>query len=416
MGPALAFPGQSVEYTYVVRYDSADGSSGSVTFLTDDQCDSPVYNSGDKNGNGRVDVSEAWVYYCTTTFTETTEHNVRLEGTDYDDEETVPVNELFHTAASVASLLTEFLGVYFAASNSTVTFSYGVSLHSQSLSTTADSITLRVEDICVPEYASGDEGISEVLELGETWVYQCQFELIQHRTADDITHAIAASGRAFDGATDVGTVSATAFGSTIIEHAIGSLKVQAFAPASARPGDDFTLYYEITYSSDDGSPAQLLNVTDSSCFYPEYLSGDLNSNNLLDPDEVWVYDCVCTMPDSGNLVHEVVVNGFNIDGESVLEGVDDATVSLSEGALRVKFEGVYEGRHGDEVTFQYSVSYKNDVGPGYITDVAVNIGNDVCDTPPVYVYGNNDDDQLSQVEVWVFECTALLSSTHFDSC
>jgi hypothetical protein len=57
-----------VTYTYVVTNDSSTPVPIANPVVTDDRCASPVYSSGDGNGNGLLDNGEAWTYTCTQTF------------------------------------------------------------------------------------------------------------------------------------------------------------------------------------------------------------------------------------------------------------------------------------------------------------------------------------------------------------
>jgi hypothetical protein len=69
-GPAPA--PQTVEYTFYVRNGSnpvlpeATTTISNVT-VTDDKCGNPTYQSGDANGNGKLEVSETWTFKCTLT-------------------------------------------------------------------------------------------------------------------------------------------------------------------------------------------------------------------------------------------------------------------------------------------------------------------------------------------------------------
>jgi hypothetical protein len=69
-GPAPA--PQTVEYTFYVRNGSNPALSEAATAIsnvtvTDDKCGNPTYQSGDANGNGKLETSETWQFKCTLT-------------------------------------------------------------------------------------------------------------------------------------------------------------------------------------------------------------------------------------------------------------------------------------------------------------------------------------------------------------
>jgi streptogramin lyase len=68
-GPAKAEHGETITFTYQVRYESPDGSPARNLVVVDDRC-APVTGpdpAGDTNANGLLDVGERWEYACTTT-------------------------------------------------------------------------------------------------------------------------------------------------------------------------------------------------------------------------------------------------------------------------------------------------------------------------------------------------------------
>jgi uncharacterized repeat protein (TIGR01451 family) len=58
-----------VTYTYTVTNPSQTNTPIQNPVVTDDRCATPVYVSGDADGDGAIDTNETWTYTCTTTFT-----------------------------------------------------------------------------------------------------------------------------------------------------------------------------------------------------------------------------------------------------------------------------------------------------------------------------------------------------------
>jgi uncharacterized repeat protein (TIGR01451 family) len=57
----------TVTYTYTVTNTSTLDLPVNNVIVTDDLCPSPVYAAGDADGDGALDVTEAWTFTCTTT-------------------------------------------------------------------------------------------------------------------------------------------------------------------------------------------------------------------------------------------------------------------------------------------------------------------------------------------------------------
>lgn len=87
-------------------------------------------------------------------------------------------------------------------------------------------------------------------------------------------------------------------------------------------GDDVTYWYTVTNPGDTA----LSNVTvdDDTCSPVEYVSGDDNTNDLLDLDESWLF--TCTMFISEDTVNVATAHGW--DGETEVTAEDTATVTV----------------------------------------------------------------------------------------
>lgn len=56
---------QNVTYTYTVTNTTTFGQTLDRVVVNDDLCPGPAYRSGDANGDGRLQATEAWVFTCT---------------------------------------------------------------------------------------------------------------------------------------------------------------------------------------------------------------------------------------------------------------------------------------------------------------------------------------------------------------
>jgi uncharacterized repeat protein (TIGR01451 family) len=78
----LAYPGGPVTYTYAVT-NTGNVPLSNVT-VVDDKCSNVVFDSGDANENGLLDLTETWMFHCTMTITATTINVATATGHDGD--------------------------------------------------------------------------------------------------------------------------------------------------------------------------------------------------------------------------------------------------------------------------------------------------------------------------------------------
>jgi hypothetical protein len=75
--------GGDVTYSYWVT-NTSTGEEGATHFqvvtVTDDKCDAVTFDSGDTDGDGRLDIGETWLFTCDATITETTTNTAQAFG------------------------------------------------------------------------------------------------------------------------------------------------------------------------------------------------------------------------------------------------------------------------------------------------------------------------------------------------
>lgn len=174
-GPGL------VAYTYTVR------NIGTVPMLdvtmVGDSCSPIILGSGDTNGDSRLDVTETWVYNCSTTLTQTHTNTVVATGwangvsaVDIASATVVVgvplVPPLIHVT-KIPSVLTLFSVGGLVTYTETVTNPGTVPLSNISV----------IDDKCSPVvYGSGDTNNDSKLDVTESWVYTCRSNLVQTTT------------------------------------------------------------------------------------------------------------------------------------------------------------------------------------------------------------------------------------------
>jgi len=206
----------TVNYTYTLR----NVGTVPVTDITmvGDTCYPIALTSGDTNADGKLDLTETWVYNCAKIISETHTNTVvatgwanGLSATDIASA-TVVVNDeivppLIHVT-KVPSPLTLLAG------GGTVTYTERIT----NPGTVALSNVHLTDDKCSPmAYVSGDVNGDSLLQTTETWTYTCQTNLTQ-----STTNTASATGEAN--------------GVTVRDLALATVTVAAAVPALPNTG------------------------------------------------------------------------------------------------------------------------------------------------------------------------------------
>lgn len=188
--------------------------------------------------------------------------------------------------------------------------------------------------------------------------------------------------------------------------------VKSVSSPTAFHGDSVEYTYEVTYSSNDGSPAQEVVVIDDMCspVVGPAAGDDANGNGLLDADETWTYTCEYTVPayadgEANPIVNVATVSANDIGGVAVASAEDSASLTIlhQEGTLAVQKSGPATAYHEEVVTFTYAISYSSSDGSPAQSIV---VSDDVCEpvTGPDATGDANGNGLLDVDETWVYEC------------
>jgi hypothetical protein len=178
--PTIIHSGESVTYTYRETNDG-DGPLTSVT-VTDDSCSPVVFQGGDTNGDGVLDVGETWTFTCTTTLTGagTVTNTAIADAIDprtgkhvtFCAEGTSPENTVCdpdERAQASVQIINPGTALTKSAS-ATVTYTYAETNDGDTPLTNA----FVSDDGCAPvTFTGGDGNGNGVLDPGETWTFQC---------------------------------------------------------------------------------------------------------------------------------------------------------------------------------------------------------------------------------------------------
>jgi hypothetical protein len=415
-GPATAFHGDTIIYSYAVTYTpGSDGSPAQNILVTDDKC-SPLTGPSGDNGNGLLEAGETWTYTCSFTVPAHTAgeedpiiNTATVTGEDLDgdavgsDSDTHSVDILHREG----TLTVDKTGPATAFHGDTFVYSYAVTYTPGSDGSPARDIVV-TDDKCAPVTGpSGDDG-DGLLEDGETWTYTCSFTVPAHTTGeeDPIVNTATVTGEDLDGDA-VGSDSDTH--SVDILHREGTLTVDKTGPATAFHSDTIIYSYAVTYTpGSDGSPAQNIVLSDDKCSPVTGPTGD-DGDGLLEASETWMYTCSFTVPahaagEEDPIVNTATVTGEDLDGDAV--GSDSDTHSLDilhrEGTLTVNKTGPATAFHGDTIIYSYAVTYTPGSDGSPARDIVLT--DDKC-SPVTGPTGDDGDGLLEGGETWMYTCS-----------
>jgi uncharacterized repeat protein (TIGR01451 family) len=162
-----------------------------------------------------------------------------------------------------------------------------------------------------------------------------------------------------------------------------------------RSGDDVT--FTITVENTGDVPLTDVEVSDEQCHTLDFVGGDENGNDILDPGETWTY--TCTVEDViEDFTNTVMATGDPPEGEEVSD-TDSAEVDVILPKVDIdKLPGVLQVRSGDDATFTIKVINEGDVA---LTNIRVT--DELCD-PPTLIDQGNGDDVLDIGETWTYTC------------
>jgi uncharacterized repeat protein (TIGR01451 family) len=141
-----------------------------------------------------------------------------------------------------------------------------------------------VGDSCSPiKLASGDINSDAKLDVNETWVYRCATTLTETHT-----NTVVATGWANSlSATDIASATVVV-GLPVVAPLIHITKIPSPLALFNGPG-------MVTYTKKITNPGTValsnVVVSDDKCSPVQYVSGDANDDDKLDPSETWTYTC-----------------------------------------------------------------------------------------------------------------------------
>ena len=150
---------------------------------------------------------------------------------------------------------------------------------------------------CAPvRYAAGDLNGDSLLQTGERWQFTCSGRVAQSAGVRAIVTA-QANGR---------QLNAIASAAVAVTESRPEIHVVAAGNPVSLPAVGGGVAYTYIVTNAGNVPLSEVTVSDSVCSPVAYLSGDVNSNSLLDEAEAWHFNCSATLESTSTNVATAV--------------------------------------------------------------------------------------------------------------
>jgi uncharacterized repeat protein (TIGR01451 family) len=391
-GPSMAHEGDTVAYTFTVT-NTGDTPLDGIT-VSDNIAGDGAYQSGDTNSNGKLDLTETWVYTKDYTIpspqTVNVDNTVTVCGNDTDSAD--PTGKSCDTDTHTLdvihpSITVKKYGPAYAYENETVVYTFTVTntgdtpLHNVGID---DDIALG--EVCDDNYLNPGDST------------QCSATYtIPAPTSDDVTNHVVASG------TDPLDRTVTANDQHTLDVIHPSIHVVKSGPATAHEGDTVTYTFTVTNTGD--TPLSGVTVADNIAGNANYVSGDTNNDGKLDLNETWIFTKNYTIPtpQTDDVVNTATACGYDPIQVQVVRGAvatcdtDTHTLDVLHPSLQVVKSGPATAYEGDTVTYTFTVTNTGDT-PLDITKVNDDVAGDGA-----YQSGDaNHNGKLDLTETWVY--------------
>lgn len=422
--PTKIHSGDKVTYTFVVTNVGDPLSDVEVT--DDDAGCVPAYQSGDTDGDGKLDSTEAWTYTCeipvtdamvdtgvsghTNVATATGKDPLGTPSTDDDDALVVIVDGAIQIIKTASPAIIH--------SGDLVTYTFKVTNIGGPL--TGVTVTDSDAACATPTRVETAETADETLTIGETWTYSCQIPVTDAmiNVPNSKLHSNTATTKGVDELQKESTDKDEAT-VAIIKSVI---KIDKTAdPLLIHSGDNVTYTFKVTVVGDEVHDVVVKDVTDPTCV-PTLAASTQTADNVLSEGETWVY--TCTIPVTDSMINNGSVNEHTnvatADGKDklntpVAQVQDPAVVAIIHPGIAVDktVDAVGPVIAGTMVTYTYKVTNTGDTP---LKNVSITDDKCAAMTPAVGAItaadgDTNKDKMLDVTETWTFTCKQTLNST-----
>ncbi|MGJ8593354.1 MAG: DUF7507 domain-containing protein [Aquaticitalea sp.] len=460
--------GETITYSFTVTNEG--NTTITNVILNDPMLGGDIaLESGDADADGELDVEEIWIYTADYTITQDdidvgfVINQATVTGTDIDgmevndlsDDDSILEDDVTETTlcqpnetAAIAVIKTGMFndgdGDGCSDVGETVTYTFTVTNEG-----TAPITNIVLNDPMLGgdiTLASGDTNTNGELDIDESWIYNADYAITQV----DIDAGVVNNQATVTGVGNGTSVSDLSDDNSVLEDDAtettlcqpnGTVSIAVIKTGTFNDGDgdgcsdvDETITYTFTVTNEGNTPISNVVLNDPMLGGDITLaSGDTDSDNELDIDEVWIYsyDYSITQADidAGLVSNQATVTGmFNSttvtdlsDDDSVLE--DDITQTTlcqpnNMAAIAVIKTGVFNDRDGDGCsdvgeTITYTFTVTNE-GSFDIASVVLNdplLGGDIA----LSLGDSNSNNILEVNETWIYTDNYTVTRSDIDS-
>lgn len=398
--PAYVLAGEVVTFSYRLTNQGAE-SLRRVT-LVDDVCQAtprpPV--DGDVNANSLLDPAEIWLYRCAAPILVDTVAHVQATAEDGSGNQLQASDAASVDVVRPRVRLLASVQPAIALANQTARYSYTVTNEGD-----VGLVDVQLSDNrCAPIVGPGGDNGNGLLDVNETWRYECSMVVTQDVTSSVLVTAQPSddTGRPLAG---LGLVADRAQLSVDVVHPVIALEKTA-NPSVIYRGDAVTYTFRVGNLGD--TPLAEVTLTDAACTTLSGPGGDANGNSLLDPGETWVYTCSLALTQDADLAASVSgwpsrPDGSRLPGIAQVQASAAAAVDVINPALAVlAAANVAEAWPGDTIRYVYQVTNSGDDPLR-----GLSVSDDRCE--PVTQETADADGVLEPRQMWVFSCEYTVS-------
>jgi uncharacterized repeat protein (TIGR01451 family) len=210
----------------------------------------------------------------------------------------------------------------------------------------------------------------------------------------------AAASSANDGSPTVGPIG--------IVVTCPAIAIDKSANPTSLPAGGGSVTYTYPVTNPGNVPLSNVTVTDDKCAPVTYVSGDANSNSILETSETWTYTCTTT-------IKATTTNTATATGQFQGQTVQDTAQAVVTVAPTPHSPAIAIAKSanptslpagGGSVTYTYTVT-----NPGLPVLSNVTVTDDKC-APVTYVSGDaNGNSMLDHGETWTYTCTTTITVT-----
>ncbi|MGJ8551276.1 DUF7507 domain-containing protein, partial [Winogradskyella wichelsiae] len=454
--------GETLTYNFTVTNEGSVDLSSVV--LTDAMLGGELnLVSGDTDGDTELDVNETWLYTANYTLTQSdvdtgfvsnqaniTSVNVD-DGTEEGDlsdddsvfEDDVTIINLPQTAEIAViktSVLNDENNDGFADSGETITYNFTVTNEG---STSVTNVVLTDAMLGgIITLSSGDLNNDNILDVDEIWLYTANYTILQlDIDAGIVSNQATVTGTSSDGSTltdlsDDDSVLEDDITETVMpqESGIGVIKTSVFNDENNDGFADLgeTITYNFTVTNEGELAITSVVLTDVMLGGVITLSsGDLNNDNILDVDEIWLYTANYTILqldiDAGIVSNQATVTGTSSDGstltdlsddDSVLEDDITETVMPQESGIAVIKTSVFNDENndgfadlGETITYNFTVTNEGELAITSVVLTDVMLGGVIT----LSSGDLNNDNILDVDEIWLYTANYTILQLDIDA-